>query len=324
MTDNKAIVKKHIKIGFTGFWTGFDEDDNYFTDILRKYYDIELSKDPDYLFCSVFADDFIYNERAVRIFYTGEYQIPDFNHFDYAMGFDHITFGDRYLRVPHYLLYGEDLIRRAQKRGGMMEKPVYREDFCSFVYSNSNADPIREELFSRLNALKPVKSGGGYMNNIGYRVDDKSKFEKQFRFSIAFENSSYPGYMTEKVIQAFAAGTIPVYWGDTEADSILNPKAYINVNKCNSVEEAVWLIIKTDDNKERFMSMLTQSPFVDDDIIFSQQKACEEFLRHIMEMPLDTAFRRNRSMRGRNYSLFFKRYTRINNALRKLKGPFRR
>ncbi|MGH7793264.1 MAG: glycosyltransferase family 10 domain-containing protein, partial [Thermodesulfobacteriota bacterium] len=36
---------------------------------------------------------------------------------------------------------------------------------------------------------------------------------KEYNFILAFENTDYPGYITEKIIHAFMAGTIPLYWG---------------------------------------------------------------------------------------------------------------
>ncbi len=324
MIERDKQKKKQVTIGFTGFWKGFDPNNNYFLDILKKYYEVRISDDPDYLFCSVFNNRFIYNEKAVRILYTGEYQIPDFNLFDYAMGFDYISFEDRYCRVPLYLLYDSSLLEKALKRGGMRNKPVYRDKFCSFVYSNKRADPIREEFFKRLNKVKNVESGGGYLNNIGYKVNDKIDFESQFRFSMAFENSAYPGYITEKVLQGFAAGTIPIYWGDLRANLTLNPNAYINLNECVSIDEAISLITEIDNDRERFLSMLSAKPFVSDSMMSDQKKECEAFLKHIFDMPLEESFRRNRSMWGNNYALFIKRYTKVNEKLRKFKDIFRK
>ena len=61
---------------------------------------------------------------------------------------------------------------------------------------------------------KHIDSGGKYKNNIGAPVADKLAFLSEGKFNIAFENSSANGYTTEKLIEAFAAGTIPLYWGD--------------------------------------------------------------------------------------------------------------
>ncbi|CCF79843.1 hypothetical protein HBZS_102910 [Helicobacter bizzozeronii CCUG 35545] len=37
-----------------------------------------------------------------RLVFMGENERIDFNVYDFAMGFDHLEFGDRYLRVPLY------------------------------------------------------------------------------------------------------------------------------------------------------------------------------------------------------------------------------
>jgi hypothetical protein len=42
---------------------------------------------------------------------------------------------------------------------------------------------------------------------------DKLQTLSEYNFVLAFENTDYPGYITEKIIHAFMAGTIPLYWG---------------------------------------------------------------------------------------------------------------
>lgn len=42
---------------------------------------------------------------------------------------------------------------------------------------------------------------------------DKLKTLGEYNFVLAFENTDYPGYISEKIIHAFMAGTIPLYWG---------------------------------------------------------------------------------------------------------------
>ena len=94
---------KEIKIAFVGFWPGFQSEENCFTNILRERYDIKISKDPEYIFCSCFSKDYLQYD-GIRIYYTGECLCPDFNLFDYAIGYDYLDFGDRYLRMPNYFL----------------------------------------------------------------------------------------------------------------------------------------------------------------------------------------------------------------------------
>lgn len=94
-----------IKVDFVDFWKGFNKEDNDFINILRSKYRVEISSEPEYLFYSVFGHEHLKNQNAVRIFYTGECVSPDFNDCDYAIGFDRLSFSDRYARIPIYRLF---------------------------------------------------------------------------------------------------------------------------------------------------------------------------------------------------------------------------
>ena len=39
---------KSLKIDFTDFWPGFDKEDNYFTNLLREGFSVEISPNPDF------------------------------------------------------------------------------------------------------------------------------------------------------------------------------------------------------------------------------------------------------------------------------------
>ena len=203
-------MKKPIRIKFVDFWDDFVPEQSLFYQLLSQKYEIELTDNPDYLFCSVFGDEHLRYD-CVKIFYTGENQCPDFNLYDYAIGFERLTLGDRYFRLPIYYLYANDFAAMQAKHETVSLDG--KEHFCSFVYSNNNASPHREAFLNKLNEYQTVSSGGRYRNNVGGPVADKLQFQLTHKFSIAFENSSYPGYCTEKLVQSFAARTIPIYWG---------------------------------------------------------------------------------------------------------------
>ena len=317
------MEKKKIKINFGGFWDSFNPNDNYFINILRKHYEVEISDRPDYMFYSVFSDDYINYDDAVRIYFTGEAQTPDFNLCDYGIGFDYIDFGDRYFRYPLYMIYGH-VPETAEDRGGQRSEPVIRDKFCSFVYSNDKALHLRTEIFQKLSEYKQVDSGGRYMNNIGSPVEDKKAFEAEHKFSIAFENSQYPGYTSEKILEAFAAGTVPIYFGDPEIGRVFNDKAFIDVRKYDSIDEVVEEVKRLDNDKEAYLEMLRQPVFRDDYRISQVRDDFEKYLISIFDQEKEKAFRRNRTYRGKNYELFFKRYCNINMKLRAMKKLVKR
>lgn len=293
-------MKKHIRIRFVDFWDNFIPENSLFYQLLAEHYDIELSDEPDYLFCSVFGDEHLRYD-CVKIFYTGENQCPDFNLYDYALGFERLTLGDRYFRFPIYYLYDSDFaaMQAKHKIPGLAGKT----GFCSFVYSNNNASPHREEFFNKLNEYKTISSGGRYRNNVGGPVADKLQFQLTHKFSIAFENSSHPGYCTEKLIQSYAARTIPIYWGDIHVAESFNEDSFINCHRFDSWDDIVAEVKRIDADDALCLKML-QAPALkhpDIDGYEATLNRLAAFLIHIIEQPLDKATRYNRYYWGLRY-----------------------
>jgi hypothetical protein len=123
-------------------------------------------------------------------------------------------------------------------------------------------DGYREEFFEKLSAYKTVDSGGKYKNNVGGPVPDKLEFQKDYKFSLAFENVSVRGYCTEKILQSFAAGTIPIYYGDETVVQDFNPKAFINCHDYDSIDEVVAKIKELDENDAAYLQMLNEPMFI--------------------------------------------------------------
>lgn len=297
------------KIKYVDFWENFNPKNNFLQEIIENMgYETELSEEPDYLFCSVFGHENLNKkyDDCVKIFFTGENVCPDFNLFDYAVGFEYLEFGDRYLRYPLYYIYGQELWNALMsKHCNQQEKLAKKSSFCSFVYSNGNADPIREQFFYKLSEYKKVNSGGRYLNNVGEPegVKNKIEFERRHKFSIAFENSSSPGYTTEKLIQAFAADTIPIYWGDPKIKEVFNPESFIFVNDCESLDQVVDRVKEIDQNDELCLKYLATPALLDPDKFDreKQLKQLEKFICNIFSQEKEKAFRRNRVVWGERY-----------------------
>ena len=202
---------KKIKVKFVDFWPNF-ENDNVFLPILQKYYDVEISDTPDYIFGSVLGDSYL-DYDCVRIFYTGENLSPDYNLYDYSIDYEYMDYGDRHFRYPNYIMWNEAFSGMMKKHLATEEEIEGKTDFCSFVYSNDKGNPARVRFFDLLSQYKQVNAGGKLRNNIGQPegVKDKLAFQTRHKFAIAFENSSHPGYTTEKLVEAFAAKTVPIY-----------------------------------------------------------------------------------------------------------------
>lgn len=57
---------------------------------------------------------------------------------------------------------------------------------------------------------------------------DKLKTLGGYRFSLCFENTSYPGYITEKIFDCLVSGCIPVYLGAPDIDAYIPRSAFID------------------------------------------------------------------------------------------------
>lgn len=301
-------MRKSIKICFLDFWSGFDYMIMTFYRILCNHYEVTVVNswvEAEYVFFSCFGTShWEVDGSKIKIFFTAENISPDFNVCDYAIGFDYLSFGDRYLRQSNFydsskyedvfypLLISENYRNPAQKL-----------EFCSFTVSNAFANEYRVELFNSLNKYKKVNSGGRYMNNIGGPITDKLLFDSSHKFSICCENSMHPGYTTEKIYQAFAAGCIPIYWGDPEICKVFNEKAFIYANKYQNIEDVVRRVEEVDTSESLYLAMLEEPIFLDPQTadFQYQKKKLSEFLRNIIDQEPTEARRYSRHSTSISY-----------------------
>ncbi len=305
-----------VKIAFSDFWDDFDPKDNFIIEALKENFEVVLSDDPDFVFCSNFGNRHL-KYSCVKIFYTGENLCPDFNLVDYAMGFQPITFGDRYLRLPLYVLYNGACELALKKHEFEDDSNMASRKFCNYVISNAVSDPARDKMIGLLEAYKSVDSGGRYRNNVGGPVKDKIEFERDYKFTMCFENSSAPGYTTEKIMEAFAGQTVPIYWGNPDIASEFNPKAFINCHDFASFEEVIEEIKRIDGDDQAYLRMLHAPVLAEGS---SAGKCLDEnyvsdYLCKILGQDKESAFRRNRVYVGKRYEQKAAFYQKIDRVL---------
>ncbi len=100
----------------------------------------------------------------------------------------------------------------------MQSKIMIKNFFAAVISDNFNTGYFRFHFFNKLNKYKKIDMGGRAFNNIGEYVGDKIKFLSSYKFSFSMENSDGDGYASEKIIDSFLAGTIPIYYGDYMID----------------------------------------------------------------------------------------------------------
>jgi len=308
-------MKQVIKIKFTDFWIDLNPSNNVLYNTLSQVYDLQLSDDPDVVIYSVEGYDHL-NYSCTRIFFTGENQTPDFNICDYALGFHHINFGDRYFRLPLYFLYDGCFPKALSKHKDVDQTIREKTEFCNFVYSNKNADPKRETFYYELSKYKPILSGGRHLNNIGGPVENKEDLQRTTKFSIAFENSSTPGYTTEKIVQAFSGKTIPIYWGDPQIAEQFDSRSFINCHDFKDFDAVIEHVKKVDQSEELYREyMATPIDMGEGDM---EDRIRQEFLGFIK--PIFSALEKGEAGR-RNVHYWGAKYEqRLNSLLKKSKS----
>lgn len=95
---------------------------------------------------------------------------------------------------------------------------------------------------------KIKKIDGNFMN------EDLIDTYKDYKFVLAMENVCKDGYVTEKIINAFYSGAIPIYWGSNNINDFFNPKSFINVNNFDSLQDCVDYVINMTDDEIYHMS----------------------------------------------------------------------
>lgn len=243
----------------------------FFYNILSKRYTITLNNNPDFL---IFGDEnfgttnknFSKND-CVKIFYTGENRRPENYDCHYAITFDHIEESWHY-RLPLFIIYMWSLqyIHKTPYNYDYIFNPKKypKEKFCSFVVSNPRSS-VRNNFFKKLNNILQVDSAGKYENNTGITLEgeeQKIKFLQTRKFNLCFENSSHPGYVTEKILHAFYAKTIPIYWGSSTVNTDFNEKAFINLSNFTSDSEMIEYILELNQNETLYEEILEQPAFI--------------------------------------------------------------
>jgi hypothetical protein len=295
-------MRQTIRLHFSDFNDEYVPERDFFFEILSTRFEILLDNEsPQFLICSCYGHKFL-NYDCPRIFYTAENIRPDFNLCDYAMGFDYMEFGDRYFRLPNYARYGKQFESLVRQRKMSPADLAQKTGFCNFIYSNSFADPARDRFFHLLSKYKRVDSPGRHLNNMTCKAVNgrmwrtaKVDFQRNYKFSIAFENSSSPGYTTEKIMHAFVADTVPIYWGNPLVSREFNPKSFINCHEFNSLEEVVQLVAELDNNDDQYLTMLNE-PCLHGNVIPEalRKEKVLDFFTSIFSQPPAAAFRRPR------------------------------
>eukprot|EP00439_Symbiodinium_sp_Y106_P014512 s6096_g2.t1 len=165
----------------------------------------------------------------------------------------------------------------ATPSGLLLPRPVELEDRPGFAaYLVYKCYPHRERFFRLLDArgreagLGPVETlsrcgDAGEIDRTSQRyaetyMDDAADLFRRFRFALVFENKIQTRYVTEKIVNAFVAGAVPIYWGSDFVAEIFNTDAMIWVNSFESFEAAVEHVIRVASEPELYAAYASAPP----------------------------------------------------------------
>lgn len=278
-----------MKLCVTNFWDGaFDGD--FFDYFFNLCFDnLVYTNDPhaaDLVVTSVFGN--VQTDPAKTLCYIGENVRPNFMGYSHSLSFDWDSYGGRNIRLPlWYARLAWDGFEQKPRKDNMHNhgyEPLIdiqsltqprkldwqeKTEFCAMIAGNPEG--LRVNLYNSISRYKPVH---GYGNMFG-RALRQSKFDvlKNYKFCLCPENSVYDGYVTEKLLDAYAGGTIPIYSGTMSVDCDFHEGAYLNYMNTKDMDWFVTTIQATDESKEIYEAMynrplLWEAPSLDNAIAF--------------------------------------------------------
>lgn len=192
--------------------------------------------------------------------------------FSLSLGFDKIDH-PQYMRFPFWLMWSifpatvtfEDVKRFVNKANNIQANPE-RSRFCAYVCSHD--DLSRKRIYEEFNAIDSLSCPGKLFHNddsLKTRYnDDKIKYLSEFKFNLTPENSDYPGYVTEKLFEAIAAHTVPIYNGsdNNPEPDIINRDAIIFIRLGQDNAAAVNIVRGLNSSPSRYLEFSSQQRFL--------------------------------------------------------------
>jgi len=170
-----------------------------------------------------------------NIWYTGENERPPQGDWDGYLSFDTNLPKDRCVYFPLWFLTSTDLFKSttesywggkvptiSELMNGRVYKPGKKKFAASFIGKNYSM------RLHALEALSQISSIDIFGESVRNQIKIPAKVAKKYKFIMCFENDIYPGYVTEKPLEAYIGNAIPLYYG-LDTANYLNSKAIINL-----------------------------------------------------------------------------------------------
>jgi hypothetical protein len=231
------MKRKTVGISIARFWPGatVDEIVGLVLCDLTDEFDFRPSDDPDLVLYGPYAGAPPAARRGLRVFIGCENVRPLMNECDWAFGVAH----EEVLKHPRYMRIVRWGVGKSyrQEPKDWSQVLAAKTKFCMFLFAHRV--PFRESFFTALSRYKPIDAPGRSMNNMppidagpsSATWQNKIDVLRGYKFVIAFENSTMPGYNTEKLTHPIEADSMPIYWGDPQIGRSFNEARFINAHR---------------------------------------------------------------------------------------------
>jgi len=172
--------------------------------------------------------------NGFNIWYTAENIRPLLDSkFDAFLSYDLDTFMGANHYLPLWLCRLGPTTKIANENQLLLtrEREISEYRSKNFAAVVSNPEQIRAHFIACLQRKEKVEIFG----KLGKRISNKDETLNKFNFNICFENDLYPGYVTEKAVEAYLSGCIPI-WRGNDAGQFFNKDAIIDVTEMSVVE----------------------------------------------------------------------------------------
>lgn len=136
-----------------------------------------------------------------------------------------------------------------------------KDRFCCFMFGNTTLSPqarFRYEFYERFNRVIPVDQCSGVQRRSEHLFNEAVEIYRPYKFCIAFENADNKGWVTEKIVNAFLAGCIPLYCGPTDVTRFFNKKAFIDYHDFDSEASFIEHVLRVHRDNKLYESYLDQ------------------------------------------------------------------
>jgi hypothetical protein len=264
------------KISFHNWWTEKSEVTHsrvkaFFGNILEDYLD---NYDEVRIYSIFGSEDTLPKKKdptTLYIQYSGEAAMKDAELFDLSIVPSEEE--GSVIAIPHLFLqtWCNQVNLNALTLKRSLSVPIEEKKFCLFAVSNGTSE-LRNRFFGELSNYKRVDSCGKFMNNLGYNCPgshdspEYCKFIGQYKFMICFENTSMTNYLTEKLLNSYTCGTIPIYWGCPNLPDYINMESILYLKSdCTPYDIQKLIIeIKRLDNDDELYKEKYEKPFFKD------------------------------------------------------------